>query len=226
MRVAFVLRSTEVQLLVRRFVWVAYMIRAIVERKWLAFHLPPLILYGLVLCDRELFAKRTKLILPPTVRATLQLVQVVVCCCRCVHSDMVMATTTLRTSSIVIRITTASPDGIAVLVYYVCYPPGIAQLAIMISIYLLWPSIGTIQVYIHDMGDGEWHGENWVHYVRMADSSVYITKENDMVKISHIRDWTKSAVCSTKENDMAKISHVRNRAKIATNYTLKRQCYN
>ena len=60
---------------------------------------------------------------------------------------MMMAATTTCVSSGVVRATTASLYGIAVLVYSVCFPPGVSSLSIMISIYLLGPCIGGVLVY-------------------------------------------------------------------------------
>ena len=107
MRVAFVLRSTEVQLLVRRFVWVAYTIRAIVERKLLTFHLPPSNVYGL--------AWPACVVLSPLSASNTATCMSCCCCCRCVPLGVTAAAATTRTSTSVAR---------AVLVYCVYIPPG------------------------------------------------------------------------------------------------------
>ena len=67
---------------------------------------------------------------------------------------MTVAATTTCVSSGVVRATTASLYGLAVLAYSVCFPPGVASLSIMISIYLLGPFIGHISVYNACMGHG------------------------------------------------------------------------
>ena len=116
MRVAFVLRSTEVQLLVRRFVWVANTIRAIVERKRLAFHLPPSNVYGLTWLACVVLS-------PLSARNTATCTSRC-CCCRCARLGVTAAAATTRASSGVVRAATAPPCEVAVLVYCVYIPPG------------------------------------------------------------------------------------------------------